>query len=148
MPQHAFKRAPDASKRSQVACGNPAAPPQIKIFLVCFCAFRAEGANPQKIIRKTRGLGSLGRPGGAPRGSSGAFGGSRARLGASWGRLGPSWGRLGPSWAVLAASWGPLGPSWRPLGASWRPRPTGGEGNNFFGGLLGPSWAHFWVFFG
>ena len=68
-------------------------------------------------------------------------------LEANLGRLGPSWGRLGPSWAVLAASWGPLGPSWRPLGASWRPRPNRNQGDLFFGGLLGPSWPHFWEAF-
>ena len=92
-----FQEGPRCLQKIPSCLREPRSTSPNKDFPCCFCAFRAEGANPQKIIGKTRGLGSLGRPGGAPRGSSGAFGGSRARLGASWGRLGPSWGRLGPS---------------------------------------------------
>ena len=45
-------------------------------------------------------------------------------------------------------SGGLLGASWAVSEASWRPRPTRNEGELFFGGLLGPSWPHFWNVFG
>ena len=96
------------------------------------------------------------------------------RLGAVLGRLRPSWGRLKAfiffsvvfflvfvcfffcfvlvllslCSAVLGPSWGCFGASWGRLGASWRPTPKDSQGAPFFGGLLGPSWPHFWEVFG
>ena len=54
----------------------------------------------------------------------------------------------GPQDASKRPSWECLGTSWGRVGAFWRPRPTRSEGDQFFGGLLKPSWPHFWEVFG
>ena len=100
----------------------------------------------------------------------GRLGAALGRLWASWGCLEASWivlgrfwwrlrailGRLGdvlgPSWVFLAPSWGPLAASWGPLvdvlGTFGGQDPKRAKGDNFFEGLLGPSWLHDWEVFG
>ena len=70
-----------------------------------------------------------------------------APLGAMLATFSTQDGPRNPRRECLGASWRRLGAFWRRLGASWRPRANKRPNKTDLGGLLGPSWPHFWEVF-